>query len=79
MQDVTINGAAAPYRRDLRGADLAYEFCLMLDKLRPGDTLIIPNSVFVHLGPDHEVSPPPYPHTRWRDARGESLCVRRDG
>ena len=75
--DVTINGAAAPYRRDLRGADLAYEFCLYATKLRPGDTLIIPEQCVRSPGPDHEVSPPPYPHTRWRDARGESLCAAR--
>ena len=78
MHDVTVNGKLAAYRRDLRGADLAYEFGLMLDKLEPGDTLIIPNSVFVNLGPDHDVSPPPYPHTRWRDEATQFLHVRRD-
>lgn len=65
--DVTINGRVAPYRRDLEGRDLAYEFHLMLSRLEIGDTLVIPHVVFVRLGPDNEVTPPPYPHTRWRD------------
>ena len=76
--DVMINASPMRYRRDLRGSDLAYEFFLMLDRLRIGDELIIPNEVFVKLD-GHDVSPPPYPHTRWRDDRDNALRVRRDG
>lgn len=57
--DVTINGRVAPYRRDLEGRDLAYEFHLMLSRLEIGDTLVIPHVVFVRLGPDNEVTQPP--------------------
>lgn len=74
-----VNGVPAPFRRDLDGADLVHELVLLLDKLRPGDTLRIHRKFLWEHGAslDH-VMPPAYPHRRWVDEATTDLCIRRD-
>ena len=80
MADVaTINNAQAPYRRDLRGDDLIHELVLLMDRMRPGDTIRIHRKFLWEAGVSLEhVLPPTYPHTRWSDAETSDLCIRRD-
>jgi hypothetical protein len=79
MQEVvTINSAPARYRRDLRGADLVYELMLLLDRLKPGDTLRIQRGGLWQAGASlDEVLPPAYPHERWVDDHSHELCIKR--
>lgn len=75
----TLNDRPAPYRRDLRGADMLHELVLLMDKLQPGDTLRIHRRFLWEAGASLEhVLPPSYPHTRWSDAPTTDLCIRRD-
>jgi len=80
MPDVaTVNNTPAPYRRDLQGGDLIHELVLLMDRLRPGDTLRIHRAFLMEAGASLEhVLPPSYPHTRWPDAETNDLCIRRD-
>lgn len=80
MGDVaTINSLPAHYRRDLRGRDLIYELVLLMDKLKPGDTLRIHRRFLSEAGASlKHVLPPTYPHKRWSDDATGDLCVRRD-
>lgn len=75
----TLNGTPAPYRRDLTGKDMIYELMLLMDKLRPGDTLRIHRRFLWEAGASLEhVLPPAYPHTRWSEMETSDLCIRRD-
>lgn len=75
----TLNDRPAPYRRDLRGEGMIHELVLLMDKLRPGDTLRIHRRFLWEAGASLEhVLPPAYPHTRWCDASTTDLCIRRD-
>lgn len=67
----------ARYRKDLSGKELAYEFMMMLDRLCPGDEMVIDYKAFIALGPDNEVTPPAYPHRRWRNEATRALHIRR--
>jgi hypothetical protein len=76
----TINNRPAPYRRDLRGADMIYELVLLMDRLAVGDTLRIHRRFLWEAGASLEhVLPPAYPHTRWVADEDIALCIRRDG
>jgi hypothetical protein len=79
MQEVaTLNNRPAPYRRDLRGADLVCELMLVMDRIKPGDTLRIHRGAILAAGASLEhVLPPVYPHERWVDDETHELCVRR--
>lgn len=79
MRDlVTINGEPAPFRRDLHGTDATYELILLLDRLQPGDTLIIDRTQFRRMGGNLSVViVPPYPHKRWVDDDDMTLRVQR--
>lgn len=76
----TINDRPAPYRRDLRGADLIHELVLVMDRLTVGDTLRIHRRFLWEAGGSlAHVLPPAYPHTRWSEPETTDLCIRRDG
>lgn len=76
----TVNDAPARYRRDLRGDDMIHELVLLMDKLRPGDTLRVHRRFLLEAGASLEhVLPPTYPHTRWTEPETTDLCIRRDG
>lgn len=76
VPEVLTRTLPADYRPALDDSDLAHECRLLLAKLRPGDTLIIPNAVLVRCGPDG-ITPPAYPHTLWRSDADNAICVRR--
>ena len=76
----TLNDRPAPYRRDLRGGDMIQELVLLMDKLKPGDTLRIHRRFLWEAGASLEhVLPPTYPHERWSDQATTDLCIKRTG
>lgn len=81
MQGVaSVNDRPALYRRDLRGDDLIHELVLLMDRLRPGDTLRIHRRFLWEAGASLEhVLPPNYPHERWSDDETTDLCIKRTG
>lgn len=69
----------AGYRDDLSGRDLVYELVMLMDKLRPGDTLRIHPGFLYRAGASLDnVLPTTYPHRRWIDDATGDLCVHRD-
>lgn len=76
---VTLNDSPIPHRRDLRGDDMIHELVLLIDMLRPGDTLRIHRRFLWEVVADLEhLRPPAYPHTRWSDDATKDFCIRRD-
>jgi hypothetical protein len=74
----SLNERPAPYRRDLRGDDLVYELILLMERLKPGDTLRIHRKALWSAGGSlDDVIPPPYRHDRWTDSKSGDLCIKR--
>lgn len=77
MNDLMLNARPAPYRRDLTGEDLRYEFRLLMAKhVKVGDVLTIPKAVLIKAGPG-DWPTPPWPWRMWEEPDGSGLKVQR--
>jgi hypothetical protein len=66
------------YRKELSGAELAYEISLLLGKLQPGETLVIPQRLIARTPESFRGQPPRYPHTITERVDTMDITVRRD-
>jgi hypothetical protein len=66
---ITLNGAPAPMRSDLTGADALYELNLLLGKLQPGDTLRVSLGFLLKFPEFRYAWAPelPYPFEMWEE------------
>ena len=76
-KDITLNGKPAPYRRDLRGEDLAYEIYLIMQNYmtEAGHQLRIPLSILDNA--KGSILTPPFSNNQFMDYSTRELVITR--